>query len=93
MPAGQPRRLTRRPPTDASERARETRATSSSRQLGYQYVTAATSCASSGPKLLGLFANEEMFEHRREGQGDIYDPVVPLKDMAGKALDVVSQGP
>ena len=27
------------------------------------------------PKLLGLFANEEMFEHREEGDGDLYEPV------------------
>ena len=32
-----------------------------------------------------------MFEHREEGHGDIYDPVVPLPDMAAKALDVLSQ--
>ena len=43
----------------------------------------ATSCARRARgKLLGLFANEEMFEHRNEGQGDLYEPSVPLKDMA-----------
>jgi alkaline phosphatase len=41
--------------------------------------------------VLGLFANEEMFEHREEGHGDIYDPVVPLRDMADKALDILSR--
>ena len=45
----------------------------------------------SGRKLLGLFANEEMFEHREEGHGDLYDPVVPLRDMADKALDILSR--
>ena len=62
--------------------------------LGYSYVSSREGlAASTGGKLLGLFANEEMFEHRREGQGDIYDPVVPLKEMMAKALDVVAQDP
>ena len=41
--------------------------------------------------MLGLFANEEMFEHREEGHGDLYDPVVPLPEMAAKALDSSSR--
>ena len=44
-----------------------------------------------GPKLLGLFANEEMFEHREEGHGDLYEPAVPLTEMAAKALDILSK--
>ena len=32
-----------------------------------------------------------MFEHREEGHGDLYDPAVPLPEMAAKALDVLSQ--
>ena len=47
--------------------------------------------ARKGCKLLGLFANEEMFEHREEGDGDLYDPLVPLPEMAAKALDVLSR--
>jgi alkaline phosphatase len=43
-----------------------------------------------GRKVLGLFANEEMFEHRPEGEGDLYDPLVPLPEMASKALDLLS---
>ena len=30
-----------------------------------------------------------MFEHREEGNGDLYDPAVPLPEMATKALDVL----
>ena len=41
--------------------------------------------------MLGLFANEEMFEHREEGEGDLYEPAVPLPEMATKALDLLSQ--
>jgi alkaline phosphatase len=59
-------------------------------QLGYKYVKNAQEMQAAGSgKLLGLFANEEMFEHRNEGQGDLYDPSVPLKDMASKALDTL----
>ncbi len=32
-----------------------------------------------------------MFEHREEGHGDLYDPAVPLAEMATKALDVLSK--
>jgi alkaline phosphatase len=60
--------------------------------LGYEYVsTAEEFAAADSDRLLGLFANEEMFQMRPEGQGDEYAPVVPLADMAVKALDVLSQ--
>ena len=32
-----------------------------------------------------------MFEHRNEGQGDLYEPSVPLQDMASKALGLLSK--
>jgi alkaline phosphatase len=60
--------------------------------LGYEYVsTAEEFAAADSDKLLGLFANEEMFQMRPEGEGDEYSPVVPLADMASRALDVLSQ--
>jgi alkaline phosphatase len=60
--------------------------------LGYEYVsTAEEFAAADSDHLLGLFANEEMFQMRPEGEGDEYSPVVPLADMATKALDVLSQ--
>ena len=31
-----------------------------------------------------------MFEHREEGHGDLYEPSVPLPEMAAKALDILS---
>ncbi|MCZ2830815.1 alkaline phosphatase [Modestobacter sp. VKM Ac-2986] len=59
--------------------------------LGYEYVsTAEEFAAAQGDQLLGLFSNEEMFQQRPEGQGDEFDPVVPLADMTAKALDVLS---
>lgn len=61
-------------------------------QVGYTYVsTAAELEAADADRLLGLFANEEMFEQAPEGQGDEYAPVVPLATMTAKALDVLSQ--
>jgi alkaline phosphatase len=60
--------------------------------LGYEYVsTAAEFAAADSDQLLGLFANEEMFQQRPEGQGDEFAPVVPLADMTTKALDILSE--
>jgi alkaline phosphatase len=62
------------------------------RQLGYDVVHTPTALRQAdGPKLLGLFANEEMFQQRPEGAGDVYDPVVSLPTMATKALQVLSR--
>jgi alkaline phosphatase len=60
--------------------------------LGYEYVdTAEEFAAADSDQLLGLFANEEMFQQRPEGEGDEFSPVVPLADMATRALDVLSK--
>jgi alkaline phosphatase len=93
-PAGNPGAYPDNPPTDPTEQSKGDRGNLVERaqELGYRYVTNADQLRRArGRKLLGLFANEEMFEHREEGHGDIYDPVVPLPDMAAKALDVLSQ--
>lgn len=82
------------PPTDPTEASKGTAGNLVERaqQLGYQYVTDADGLAAAdGDMLLGLFANEEMFEHANEGPEAIYDPAVPLPVMAAKALDVLSQ--
>lgn len=58
---------------------------------GYDYVSTADELAATdADRILGLFANEEMFEQFPEGQGDEYAPVVPLATMTTKALDVLS---
>ena len=62
--------------------------------LGYEYVTDATELrAANGPRLLGLFANEEMFQQAPEGEGAVYDPPVSLPEMTQKAIDTLSQDP
>lgn len=61
-------------------------------ELGYDHVsTAEELAASDADQLLGLFANEEMFQQRPEGQGDEFDPEVSLADMTTRALDVLSE--
>ncbi len=62
--------------------------------LGYEYATdAAELRAAGGPRLLGLFANEEMFQQNPEGEGAVYDPQVALSEMTHKAIDTLSQDP
>lgn len=63
-------------------------------ELGYEYASDADELAATeGSKILGLFANEEMFQQFPEGEGDEYDPAVPLPEMTEKALDTLSQNP
>lgn len=60
------------------------------RKGGYQYVSTAAELATAGPgKLLGLFANEEMFQQN----GDVYAPPVDLATMTQKALGALSADP
>lgn len=82
------------PATDPSEESAGTQGNLVERaeDLGWEHVSTAQELADADSgRLLGLFANEEMFEHRNEGQGAVYDPSVPLPDMAAKALDVLSR--
>jgi len=81
------------PATDPTEESKGTQGNlvEQAQQLGYRYVKDRAGLREArGRKVLGLFANEEMFEHRPEGEGDLYDPLVPLPEMAQKALDLLS---
>ncbi|MDN5698105.1 MAG: alkaline phosphatase, partial [Rubrobacter sp.] len=61
-------------------------------ELGYEYVSDGTGLQSaSSSKLLGLFANEEMFQQNPEGEGASYDPDVPLSEMTEKAIGTLSE--
>jgi alkaline phosphatase len=63
-------------------------------EAGYEYVTDASELGgATGPQVLGLFANEEMFQQAPEGEGDVYDPVVSLPEMTEKAIEVLSADP
>ena len=64
------------------------------KRAGYQYVTNSKDLkAAGGAKILGLFANEEMFKAEPEGKGDQYNPAVSLPTMTSKAIDVLSRNP
>jgi alkaline phosphatase len=94
LPAGDPGAFPDAPADDPEEGSRSEQGDllAEAQDLGYEYVTdAAGLAAAEGDLLLGLFANEEMFQQRPEGQGDEYDPVVPLADMTAKALEVLSR--
>ncbi|SDX80113.1 alkaline phosphatase [Paenibacillus sp. CF384] len=92
-PAGEPGKFKDEPAEDPSEKSKGTQGNliNKAKQLGYSYVTNKTDMQKAkGGKLLGLFANEEMFQQRAEGEGDIYNPVVSLPDMTKKAIETLS---
>lgn len=94
FPPGVPGAYPDNPPEDPTEQSSSTKGNLVERaqQLGYTYVhTSAQLGAFDGSRLLGLFANEEMFQQRAEGDGDIYTPVVPLATMTSKALQVLER--
>lgn len=65
------------------------------REVGYTTVSTAAELAAAAAcqtsRLLGLFANQELFRQRAEGQGDAYEPPVSLAEMTGAALDILSR--
>jgi alkaline phosphatase len=93
LPAGTPGAYPDQPAEDPTEGSRGTKGNliAKARAAGYQYVTTPGQLAGAGRgKLLGLFANQEMFQQHPEGEGDVYRPVVSLATMARKALDTLS---
>jgi alkaline phosphatase len=96
FPEGEPGAYPDEPKIDPEEKSIGTEGdlTREAQDAGYEYVTDSAGLrAASGPRLLGLFANEEMFQQAPEGEGAAYDPVVSLPTMTQKALDVLSQNP
>ncbi|WP_433790657.1 alkaline phosphatase [Actinoplanes sp. CA-252034] len=96
LPKGRPGVHPDRPAADPAEFSVGTKGDliAKARKNGYQYVSTATQLAAAGPgRLLGLFANEEMFQQRSEGKGDVYTPAVGLATMTEKALATLSTDP
>jgi len=96
LPEGTPGAYPDNPEEDPEEASRSDKGDLIARaqELGYEYVSDAAGLdAASGPKLLGLFANEEMFQQFPEQDGGIYEPVVSLDQMTHKAIDILSQDP
>lgn len=93
-PAGNTGAYEDHPAKDPSEASKGTEGNlvEEAKKRGYQYVMNASGLQkANGNKLLGLFANEEMFEQRPEGDGDQYDPVVSLPTMVEKAIGTLSK--
>ncbi|MBB2740528.1 UNVERIFIED_ORG: alkaline phosphatase [Microbispora rosea subsp. rosea] len=93
LPAGTPGAWPDKPAEDPSEASKGTKGNliDQAKSAGYQYVSTAQELArAKRGKLLGLFSNEEMFQQRPEGQGDVYAPAVDLATMTKKALDTLS---
>jgi len=92
-PAGNEGRWPDNPDADPTEESRGTAGNLVRRaqRLGYEYVSDAEELADAdGRRVLGLFANQEMFEHVGPA-APLYDPSVPLPVMAEKALDLLSR--
>jgi len=92
-PAGNPGKFQDQPAEDPSEKSKGTQGNlvDKAKQLGYSYVSSKADLQKAkGGKLLGLFSNEEMFQQKPEGEGDIYNPVVSLSEMTHKAIDTLS---
>jgi alkaline phosphatase len=95
-PEGEPGAHPDEPEEDPEEKSAGTEGNlvQQAQDLGYEYATdAAELRAASGNRLLGLFANEEMFQQNPEGEGAVYDPQVDLSEMTQKAIDTLSGDP
>ncbi|MFJ4697401.1 alkaline phosphatase [Streptomyces sp. TverLS-915] len=91
LPKGTAGAFPDKPAEDPSEASKGTKGNlvAKARKKGYEYVSSAEQLGKAKAKdgkLLGLFANEEMFQQKPEGQGDVYKPVVDLATMTTKAL-------
>lgn len=72
-------------PDDLTQRARG---------RGYDYVSGRAGLVNRGagsPRLLGLFAEEAMYDADSESGGGSYAPAVPLPEMTAKAISVLSE--
>ena len=93
-PAGNPGRHPDNPPEDPSEQSAGTEGNlvEKAQSLGYEYVWDREGLqAADSSMLLGLFANEEMFQYG-DGVEARYEPTVPLTEMTAKALEILTSG-
>ncbi|WP_205054108.1 alkaline phosphatase [Arthrobacter luteolus] len=90
-PAGDPGRHPDNPPEDPAEESSGTvNLVEQAQADGYEYVwDEAGLLQAQGPKVLGLFANEEMFQYGDDVE-EIYEPAVPLPAMTRKALELLT---
>ncbi|MER1995170.1 MAG: alkaline phosphatase [Arthrobacter sp.] len=90
-PAGNPGKYPDNPSEDPAEESTGTvNLVEQAQADGYEYVwDEAGLLQAQGPKVLGLFANEEMFQYGDDVE-EIYDPVIPLTTMTQRALELLS---
>ncbi len=91
-PAGDPGRYPDNPAEDPSEESASTEGNlvSQAEELGYEYVWDLPGLqAADSSMVLGLFANEEMFQYGDDVEPR-YQPTVPLTEMTSKALEILS---
>lgn len=91
-PAGKRGKHPDHPVEDPSEESKGTEGNlvKLAKKQGYDYVSDLKGLnKAEGPKLLGLFANEEMFQYG-DDVTEVYEPTVPLTAMTSKALEVLS---
>jgi alkaline phosphatase len=94
LPAGTPGAFPDKPAEDPTEGSKGTKGDliAEAQSLGYTYASTPDQlAAANGDKLLGLFSNEEQFQQKPEGEGDLYNPVVDLPTMTRKALDTLGK--
>ena len=90
-PEGNPGRYPDNPAEDESEESTGTEGNlvEEAQEQGYEYVWDLPGLqAAQGDRILGLFANEEMFQYGDDVE-EVYNPAVPLTEMTRKALDVL----
>ncbi|WP_225217152.1 alkaline phosphatase [Arthrobacter pullicola] len=90
-PAGDPGKHPDNPPEDPAEESSGTvNLVAQAQADGYEYVWDETGLQQAqGPKVLGLFANEEMFQYGDDVE-EIYEPAVPLPVMTQKAIELLT---
>ena len=94
LPPGTPGAFPDTPAEDPKEKSSGTEGNliEKAKKLGYAYVTDTAGLkATTSDKILGLFANEEMFQQNPEGKGDVYNPTVSLSAMTSKAISTLSR--
>lgn len=92
-PTGNPGKFEDQPAEDPSEGSKGTQGNlvEKAQKLGYTYVTNGEELKQAkGSRILGLFANEEMFQQNTEENGGNYNPSVSLADMTKKAIQTLS---
>lgn len=96
-PLGEPNPFSDPEPLRAMSRGTAGRLAEDAVDRGYRLATTASglqeAIASGDPRIVGLFAGQELFVQSAEGLGDVYDPAVSLAEMTSSAIDVLSRRP